>query len=273
MLTASVVTFHTHDDELRACLHALQESCVSKIIVIDNASEDRIRCIVSDFSKAEYIPSRNTGYGAGHNKGLSAAEDAGADYHLVLNSDVAFSPEDISELASHMENDSEIGLVHPRLRDADGNDLFTSRLLPTPFDVFIRRFMPRSWFTDRRNRYLLKHLDHDKPHNIPYHQGSFLLLRMKAIAECGKFDERFFMYPEDIDLCRRIHRRYKTLYVPSPVAVHYHRAASYKSWRMLWIHITNMIRYFNKWGWWRDFERKQTNARLLQPHKQKSDSQ
>lgn len=259
-LTASVVTYHTPEDELRACLRALQDSCAEKIIIIDNASEERIRGIVSDFNKAVYLPNRNTGYAAGHNKGLTVAENDRADYHLVLNSDVEFSPEDITELVAYMENDMTIGVAHPRIKDNAGNDLFTSRLLPTPFDVFIRRFVPNSWFTTLRNRYLLKHLDHEKTHNIPYHQGSFLLLRMGAIYECGKFDERFFMYPEDIDLCRRIHRKYKTLYVPSPIVVHHHRKASYKSTRMLWVHIINMIKYFNKWGWWIDRERKRINT-------------
>lgn len=88
----------------------------------------------------------------------------------------------------------------------------------------------------------------------------YVMRRMGAIYDCGKFDERFFMYPEDIDLCRRIHRKYKTLYVPSPIVVHHHRKASYKSTRMLWVHIINMIKYFNKWGWWIDRERKQINT-------------
>ncbi|MDE5745599.1 MAG: glycosyltransferase family 2 protein [Paramuribaculum sp.] len=263
MLTASIVTFHTSGQELRECLEALQNSCVDKITVIDNASEDRIRGIVVLFDKAEYIPSSNVGYGAAHNKGIKRGEELGAEYHLVLNTDTVFNSEDITELLRHIEAAEDIALVHPRIMDKNNNDLYTSRMLPTPFDLFIRRFLPRSFFKKRRDIYLLKHLDHDIPQNIPYHQGSFLMMRMSALKDCGGFDERFFMYPEDIDLCRRLHANYRTLYVPTPGIIHNHRASSYKSMYMLGVHITNIIRYFNKWGWWNDPGRKTANQRLL----------
>ena len=262
MLTASVVTYHTPDRELKDCLHALQQSCTDQIIIIDNASEERIRGIASLFSKVKYIPSGNIGYGSAHNKGIRHAIESGADFHLVLNTDTCFTPEDISELLDRIKEANDIGIVHPRITDCSGNDLFTSRMLPTPADLFIRRFLPKRMFRHRRDRYLLKNLDRNNSHNIPYHQGSFLLFRVSALKDCGLFDERFFMYPEDIDLCRRIHRKYRTLYVPAPTVVHHHRAASYKSLRMLIIHIANMIRYFNKWGWWNDSERKAMNAPL-----------
>lgn len=89
-----------------------------------------------------------------------------------------------------------------------------------------------------------------------------MFIRMSALQEAGLFDERFFMYPEDIDLTRRIHRRYKTLYFPMCEIIHYHRAESYKNLRMTKIHIINMIRYFNKWGWWFDAERRKFNRRI-----------
>lgn len=110
-----------------------------------------------------------------------------------------------------------------------------------------------------REKYLLKHLDDTATWDIPYHQGSFMFLRKDALKAAGLFDERFFMYPEDIDLTRRIHRHYRTLYWPGVTITHSHRAASYHSPRMLWIHVTNMIRYFNKWGWLRDEERRRMN--------------
>lgn len=263
MLTASIVTFNTPKQEVRDCLTILQASSVNKIYVIDNASDSRIRSIVDCFEKAQYLPSDNCGYGAGHNKAIRLAEKAGAEFHLVLNSDVEFSPNSITRLMEGIQADDEIALVHPRVTDEEGNDLYTSRLLPTPFDVFIRRFLPERLFSKRRERYILKHLDHNSAHDIPYHQGSFLLMRMSALKEVGLFDERFFMYPEDIDLCRRLHARYRTLYLPCPTVVHHHRAASYRSARMLGIHVINMIRYFNKWGWWCDAERKQMNDRLI----------
>ena len=77
------------------------------------------------------------------------------------------------------------------------------------------------------------------------------------------FDERFFMYPEDIDITRRMHSKYRTMYWPNVSVVHAHRAASYKSTRMLKIHIVNMVKYFNKWGWFFDSERRKVNREIL----------
>lgn len=89
-----------------------------------------------------------------------------------------------------------------------------------------------------------------------------MFIRSEALKAEGLFDERFFMYPEDIDLTRRIHRHWKTLYYPACEIVHDHRAESYKSLRMTKIHIINMMRYFNKWGWWVDGERRRFNKSI-----------
>ena len=78
--------------------------------------------------------------------------------------------------------------------------------------------------------------------NIPYHQGSFMFFRTACFHIVGLFDERFFMYPEDIDITRRMHKHYKTMFWPGVTIVHAHRAASYKSKKMLIIHMKNMIK-------------------------------
>lgn len=161
-----------------------------------------------------------------------------------------------------MDSHPDVGQLHPALIYPDGRPQYTARRLPTPFDLFIRRFLPEQLFKKSRDRYLLKDMDLETIINVPYHQGSFMLLRVDALKQVGLFDERFFMYPEDIDLTRRMHERYQTIYNPFLKAVHAHRAESYKSGRMLRIHIVNMIRYFNKWGWFFDAERRKVNKSL-----------
>ncbi len=90
-----------------------------------------------------------------------------------------------------------------------------------------------------------------------------MFLRCSAINKVGLFDERFFMYPEDIDLTRRIHRHFRTVSFPDVTVIHDHRAQSYHDPRLLRIHIVNMIRYFNKWGWLFDSERRRFNSPLI----------
>lgn len=262
MLTVSIVTYRTDLQELDRCLDSLAGAGVERIYIVDNGQESRTRDYAGSRG-TEYIGLPNPGYGAGHNAAMRRASELGSDYHLVLNSDVYFKPDTLRAMVAAMEADPSIGAMHPRVLNPDGTPQFTARLLPTPLDVFGRRFLPRALFRRRNDRYLLKQAPPEAILDVPYFQGSFMLLNMKALRQTGLFDERFFMYPEDIDLTRRLHRHFKTLLWPEAEVVHDHRAASYESGRMLWIHVVNMYRYFRKWGWWLDPERRRFNRRIL----------
>lgn len=266
MLTVSIVTYHTDTAELQRCLASLDNPSVRHIYIIDNSSDNATRACCEGRPGLTYIANDNTGYGAGHNIAMSrVVKNDEAPYHLVLNSDVTFAPDILPRLIDVMERHPGVGQLQPRILNTDGSMQWTVRRLPTPLDLFGRRFLPASWIRRRNDRYLLKHLDHSRPMNVPYHQGSFMLLRTSALRRTGLFDERFFMYPEDIDLTRRIHRSYVTLYWPGESVVHDHRAQSYASGRMLRIHMVNMARYFFKWGWIFDRERRRENRRLDRP--------
>lgn len=263
-LTASIVTYHTPLSDLDAAVASLAGA--ERVWIVDNASDPATaeRCH-SYGSHIIYISSRNVGYGAGHNIAIREALEMGADYHLVVNADVSFDPELTARAAEFMDHRPEIGLLHPRLRYPSGADQYTVRLLPSPVDLIARRFLPRSLFSRRLLRYELKNLSRDREIEAAYVQGSFMLIRAATLRDCGMFDERFFMYPEDIDLSRRIAAsgKWKVVYSPRFEAVHTHAAASYRSLRMLGIHIVNMIRYFNKWGWMADAFRRCSNRAVL----------
>lgn len=263
MITASLVTYNTPDEEITHSLELLSNSCVTKVWVIDNSSSPAIRDICSRYSIATYIPSTNIGYGAAHNIAISHALSSGACYHAVLNTDLDYHPSTFRSIVQYLDSHPDVGMVQPRLVTPDGQMIHSCRLLPTPFDLIIRRFLPKCCFKQRRNRYLLTDLDPDTEHNIPYHQGSFMTLRLKAIEQEGVFDTKFFMYSEDIDLTRRIHRHWRTMYIPYPTVIHTHRKQSYHSPVMAAIHAVNIIRYFNKWGWFYDPEATEFNSRLL----------
>lgn len=262
MITASIVTYHTDSDELDRCLSALSGSEAERIWVIDNAASDATASQCARHPRISYRQAPNPGYGAAHNIAIREALRSGTDFHLVLNTDVSFSPDTLSVLAAYMQRNPDVGCVQPRIVNPDGSLQYTVRMLPTPLDLILRRFLPASWMKHRRELYELHHIDHSQPFNVPYHQGSFMMLRAEALRSVGLFDERFFMYPEDIDLTRRIHRLYRTMYIPDATVIHDHRAASYHGTRMLRIHVANMIRYFNKWGWFFDPERRRFNSPL-----------
>lgn len=262
-LAVSIVTYRTPQAELTRCLDSLATDAVGRIEIIDNAGESRIRQIAGRYPKAVYSSLPNPGYGAAHNTAMRRSITGGFEYHLVVNPDVYFDPAVLPRLVEYLDAHPRVGQLQPRIEYPDHSLQYTVRLLPAPTDLIIRRFLPRFLFKKRNARYTLQHIDHTRTFNVPYHQGSFMLLRTEALRDAGLFDERFFMYPEDIDLTRRIHRRWLTLYYPHETIVHDHRAASYHNLRMLWVHIANICRYFNKWGWLRDSERQRFNAPLL----------
>lgn len=261
---ASIVTYMTSRDELRRCVDSLHSAGVTRVAVVDNSPDDSLRDFCNGLGVSYSRPGRNLGYGAAHNIELRRSlEDPAVDYHLVINSDVCFGPDAIPLIVGHMDANPDIGQLIPRTVYPDGSPQPVVRMLPTPLDLIFRRFLPSRLVSRRNRRYLLEFWDHASEANIPYHQGSFMFLRTDALRRAGLFDERFFMYPEDIDLTRRIHRLYRTVFWPGVTIVHAHRAASYKSLRMLRIHAVNMVRYFNKWGWIFDRERRELNRRLM----------
>lgn len=265
MITVSIVTYKTDTEELCQCLSSLSSELVKTIYIVDNSNLSYLADFCKGYGNVMYIGSENVGYGAGHNQVLRRVmKDAESHFHLVLNSDVYFEPSVLERLVEYMEAHPDVAQVQPNVIYPNGKEQYTCRLLPTPVNLIFRRFLPVGIVEKMNNRYQLKFWNHKEEANIPYHQGSFMFFRTKCFEKVGLFDERFFMYPEDIDITRRMHRYYRTMFVPSVTIVHAHRAASYKSKKMLKIHIINMIKYFNKWGWIFDKERSKWNRKLLE---------
>ena len=268
MITVSIVTYKTDLDELKQCLESLTSPLVSKIYIVDNSNEKYIADFCVRYPKVEYIGCDNAGYGAGHNKALRKVLDTEEKYHLVLNSDVYFESGALDRIAAYMDANGDVAQVQPNVVYPNGEMQYACRMLPTPANLIFRRFLPKGLVEKMNYIYLLRFNDHKKPMDIPYHQGSFMFFRTECFRKVGLFDERFFMYPEDIDITRRMHKYYRTMFWPEVTIVHAHRAASYKNRKMLRIHMVNMIRYFNKWGWFFDRERREWNHRILKEYKQ-----
>ena len=249
MISVSIVTFRTDLEELRRCFCSLTSEEIFVIYIVDNSRDTSIKTFCQDYPKIEYIPNDNIGYGGAHNIAIRRALSLGSKYHLVLNSDVYFSPNDIQKIREYMDINDNVAMVQPNIVYPDGTLQYTCRLLPTPANLIFRRFLPQNLVESMNYRYMLKMFDHKSELNVPYHQGSFMFFRTKCFEKVGLFDERFFMYPEDIDITRRMHRQYRTMFWPGVTVIHAHRAASYKSKKMLKIHMWNMCKYFMKWGW------------------------
>lgn len=268
MIAVSIVTYRTPIEELNTCLGCLNLCrSITSVEIVDNSRSDEIRRFIeTNYPDVIYTANDNVGYGAANNisirKSLESDSDHAPRFHLVMNSDIVFMPDVIDTLVTKLDNDASIGLIMPAVVGGDGRPQSCCHPLPTPLDLILHRFAPVSMFRNRRRRYELlpQRIGHDI--NVPYMHGCFMLFRLDALRETGVFDERFFMYPEDIDITRRVHRRYKTIVTPDATICHLHRAESRHNMRMLWIHAVNMLRYFAKWGVVFDRERVIFNRRL-----------
>ena len=163
-----------------------------------------------------------------------------------------------------MSINADVGLLAPKIFNPDGTIQYSVKLLPSPANLIVRRFVPINALKKRLDfNYEFHFFNFDKIIEIPYAMGCFLFINTKAFKKVTGFDERFFMYPEDIDLTRRIHEHYKTIFYPKVTITHKHGRGSYSNKKLLYYHVTSMIKYFNKWGWVFDKRRREVNKKIL----------
>jgi GT2 family glycosyltransferase len=261
-LTAAIVAYNSDLTELEIAIQScLASSLRVQVIVVDNAASDELETLCH-MSRVRYIRTgKNIGFGAAHNVALKNASPSR--YHLVLNPDIRFDQGVLDELYAFLEMNPSVGLVMPRVIYPDGSAQNLCKRLPSPIDIFAKRLLSRrlqSLCRRRLEAFELQDMDMDKVLSVPYLSGCFMFLRSKALHDAGGFDERFFMYFEDLDLTRRIHQLYSTVYYPGITIVHRHEKGSYKSAKLLLCGIHSAVKYFNKWGWFFDRERDAINA-------------
>ena len=264
-IVGSAVLFNTPRQEADRTIEQFlrmsdQNNLKTHLCIIDN-SPSPVYPTPPQNNRISYLFSnRNLGYGRAHNIAIRASKSR-TKYSLVMNTDVTYEPDAVSRLKSTLDTDLTAGLAAPRTLYPDGTLQYVCRLLPTPRNVFLRRFFPNSVLTKKADEnYELRWWNHATTANIPFFQASFLLLRTSLCAQIGGFDERFFLYAEDIDLCRRIHERAKTLYVPDAYVTHEYRRYNRHSLRGTLYAIRSHFQYFNKWGWLIDRSRSRINS-------------
>ncbi len=271
-VNVSIVLYKNSVNHLRKLiLELLKSSLIKDIFLIDNSSTNELQRLQKlDKVRIKYLfnAGLNLGFSKAHNTALKKSMQQKIDYHIILNPDVFFEETILIKLYEFMEENLNIGLLMPKVLYPDGSLQFLCKLLPTPFDLFGRRFLnfyPFSQYIEKRNEiYELRFTGYDKIMEVPFLSGCFMFLRVDVLKKVGLFDERFFMYFEDTDLSRRIYRVAKTIYYPYVQIYHGYEKGSYKNLRLLKIHIESAIKYFNKWGWFNDPERDRINRETLE---------
>lgn len=262
-LTVSIVLYKSNVEKLRAAIESVYKTTLNfKLYLIDNSPTDELKLFHGD--RTEYIfNNKNIGFGRAHNIAMERAIRE-SKYHLILNPDVYFDAGVLERIFNRMEGEMAIGMISPKILYPDGRIQYLCKLLPTPFDLFARRFLGSGrWIEERNKKYELRESGYNSEMNIPYLSGCFMFVRTSVLKEIGLFEERIFMYIEDADLTRRIHQRYKTLFFPDATIFHHYAKGSYKNRKLMLYNIHGAFVYFFKWGWIFDSERKRINKTVI----------
>ncbi len=245
-LAAVVINYNTRED-LRRCLQTLLEAGPEQVLVVDNGSIDGSQEMVrKEFPQVVLLDNPgNRGYSSACNRGIRATD---ADYILILNSDTEF-PDHLGRLPDYMEEHPELGALGPMLLNGDGSVQMSCRKFPSVsgsiFHGFLGEFLPENPFT---RRYHMKDFAHSAACEVDWVSGAAMLLRREALDAAGLFDEGYFMYVEDVDLCHRLRQAgWRVGYCPEVRIVHHiGRTSRQQSARMLLAHHRSMYRYFAK---------------------------
>ncbi len=262
-ISASLVLFHNAPTQYGQAIHCFLDGCDGFLYVMDNSIAP-LQHELFAHPRVRYVHAgKNLGFGKAHNRSIAMATGT-SDVHLLLNPDISFDPYVLPELVQFLGANPEVGAVMPQITYPDGSLQNLCKLLPTPVDLILRRFIPSERIKAKINqRYEMHELAQDRPSRVPTLSGCFLLIRSDLLARLGGFDERFFMYLEDVDLVRRIGNVAETVYQPSVQVVHAYAKGSYRNRKLLGYHMRSAIQYFNKWGWFFDPTRKIRNRNTL----------
>lgn len=265
MLTAmrkclSVIIVNYNSGALtHACIESLQlhEDVEStEIIVVDNCSnDDSVAFLRADFPEITVIANKeNRGLAAGVNQGIKAAR---GDYLLLLNPDIIVLDGAVNKLKQYLLNHSSVGVVGGKLLSPNGKLQNSAFRFYKPLTVLYRRTWLGTTAAGKRevDRFLMKDYDHQTARTVGWLMGSCYLLNHKAVDEVGGMDERFFLYFEDVDWCRRFWQKgWQVVYVPEAQFSHFHQRSSQ---RQHWVglltnwttraHIRSAIQYFWKY--------------------------
>lgn len=241
-LSAVVVTFN-NQGEINDCLHALIESEVGDITVVDNGSKDKTLDIVRSFEEVILIEnSRNIGYGAAVN--VAALQSKGP--ILALNADTFVSKDALEAMIKTLSSNASIAAVGPEIVDEAGTRYPTPRRFPSVVDAIGHAIFADIWKSNPfTKRYQMNNTAATENNDVDWVSGACMLLNGRLFSNLGGFDEDFFMYMEDVDLCKRFHDAgWRVVFEPNARVVHKQGASTSQArLRSIISHHKSMLRY------------------------------
>lgn len=219
-----------------------------ELILIDNCSTDNTEeFIKSNYPQIKYYKNNTiSGFAENNNKGASYAT---GEYIFILNPDVIILPQSIDILYQFLKNHVEVGIVAPQLLNLDSTIQYSARTFISPSILLARIFTKGKDKSDNKyvKQYLMTDISKEQPTEVDWCMGAALLLTASFYRELKGFDEGFFLYVEDMDLCHRCWKRgKKVIYLPLSKMIHAHQRSSSKFNKKTIMHLKSMLYFFKK---------------------------
>lgn len=259
LVSVLILNYRNPNATVQCVLHLLEQTLSDQIevIVVDNHSEDDsigiLRNRLGAYENVHLVETpRNRGFGYGYNKG---ARYATGDYILLNNPDKVLMPDGIEKLVEKMQSDASIGILAPKLMHSDGTRRYSARAYPRLFDLIVKRTFLKHIFKKSVRHYLQLDADPDEERAVDWIVGGCFMIERAFFEKLHGFDEDFFLFFEDTDLCRRCIRAGKNVYYyPHVIASdRKHRLSDMPLLRLPFnrigrAHIRSALLYFWKWG-------------------------
>ena len=227
MNLSCIIVNYYNSAPLKNCLESVTRTLQKisfEVIVVDNSQDDPgMASIKESYPQICYIQnSTNVGFARANNQAVQSAQ---GEILLFLNPDTILTDQAIEKMVAHLKSNADIGALGPKVLNTDGSLQYSCRRFPTFMTGFFNRYSLLSrWFPDNLYtvRYLMKDFSHNEEREVDWLSGCCLMVPHTVFEKAGGFDEHYFLFNEDVDLCRAIHQNgFKVKYFPSAKITHH----------------------------------------------------
>ena len=244
---AAVVVNYNAGRHLIECVRSLREDGLEEIVVVDNASTDSsVRDLEGADPSVTLIRSpRNRGFGGGVNLGVASLTEQ---FVLEVNPDAVIEVGTVKALLAAFEGDPRLAAVGPRVENPDRTLYPSARTFPGLVDSLGHAFLGLVWRSNPWSRRYLMVGQHDHYQPVDWISGACMMLRRAAFEEVGGFDEGYFMYSEEVDLCWRLREKgWRVAYEPAACVVHaVGVSTAHHPYRMIVAHHRSLLRFASR---------------------------
>jgi GT2 family glycosyltransferase len=252
-----IIVNYKSEHLLHRCVNSIYHAAGAQeinLVIQDNGSSRYLDILIKAFPEAKWVRNKkNLGFGRAINRGIQLG---GAPYILILNPDTFLFENFFPTLLTYMEDHPDTGVVGPKIFYEDGSLQETARSFPNLLTgLFGRTSILTRWFPENpltQHNLKTKTSDGKTPLEVDWVSGACMFVRREAVRQIGMMDERFFMYWEDADWCRRMWaNRWKVVYLPAATLCHHGgKSSETRPLKSSLIFHTSSYRYYAKYASW-----------------------